>query len=63
MSDAKQIAGSENNIKNTHLHIVLCAFFCFFFQKFKSLLISELGKVFPEEMAKYKAIHGDDPPS
>uniref|UniRef100_A0A8C1RTI6 Mediator of RNA polymerase II transcription subunit 10 n=1 Tax=Cyprinus carpio TaxID=7962 RepID=A0A8C1RTI6_CYPCA len=27
------------------------------------LLISELGKVFPEEMAKYKAIHGDDPPS
>ncbi|XP_051992711.1 mediator of RNA polymerase II transcription subunit 10-like [Xyrauchen texanus] len=31
--------------------------------KFKSLLISELGKVFPEEMAKYKAIHGDDPPS
>lgn len=32
-------------------------------QKFKSLLISELGKVFPEEMAKYKAIHGDDPPS
>ncbi|KAG7277711.1 hypothetical protein CRUP_003599 [Coryphaenoides rupestris] len=29
-------------------------------QKFKSLLISELGKVFPEEMAKYKAIHGDD---
>uniref|UniRef100_A0A8C7GB33 Mediator of RNA polymerase II transcription subunit 10 n=2 Tax=Oncorhynchus TaxID=8016 RepID=A0A8C7GB33_ONCKI len=31
--------------------------------KFKSLLISELGKVFPEEMTKYKAIHGDDPPS
>ncbi|KAK3525181.1 hypothetical protein QTP86_021402 [Hemibagrus guttatus] len=31
--------------------------------KFKSLLIVELGKVFPEEMAKYKAIHGDDPPS
>ncbi|KAM3857960.1 mediator of RNA polymerase II transcription subunit 10 [Diretmus argenteus] len=31
--------------------------------KFKSLLISELSKVFPEEMATYKAIHGDDPPS
>lgn len=32
-------------------------------QKFKSLLISELGKVFPEEMVKYKAIHGEDAPS
>ncbi|KAM7372897.1 hypothetical protein PAMP_007790 [Pampus punctatissimus] len=31
--------------------------------KFKSLLISELGKVFPEEMSKYKATHGDDAPS
>ncbi|KAG7245192.1 hypothetical protein INR49_023758 [Caranx melampygus] len=31
--------------------------------KFKSLLISELSKVFPEEMSKYKAIHGEDPPS
>ncbi|XP_057683926.1 mediator of RNA polymerase II transcription subunit 10 [Corythoichthys intestinalis] len=31
--------------------------------KFKSLLISELSKVFPEEMSKYKAIHGDDAPS
>ncbi|XP_028317073.1 mediator of RNA polymerase II transcription subunit 10 [Gouania willdenowi] len=31
--------------------------------KFKSLLISEVGKVFPEEMAKYKAIHGEDAPS
>lgn len=36
---------------------------CISLQKFKSLLIAELGKVFPEEMAKYKAIHGDDPPS
>lgn len=31
--------------------------------KFKSLLISELSKVFPEDMAKYKAIRGEDPPS
>ncbi|CAG5892213.1 mediator of RNA polymerase II transcription subunit 10 [Menidia menidia] len=31
--------------------------------KFKSLLISELGKVFPEDMAKYRAIHGEDSPS
>ncbi|KAM9838947.1 mediator of RNA polymerase II transcription subunit 10 isoform 1-T1 [Aulostomus maculatus] len=31
--------------------------------KFKSLLISELSKVFPEDMARYKAIHGDDSPS
>ncbi|KAM4724674.1 mediator of RNA polymerase II transcription subunit 10 [Anableps anableps] len=28
--------------------------------KFKSLLISELSKVFPEEMAKYKDIRGED---
>ncbi|TNM93273.1 mediator of RNA polymerase II transcription subunit 10 [Takifugu rubripes] len=28
--------------------------------KFKSLLISELSKVFPEDMSKYKAIHGED---
>lgn len=34
----------------------------FFFQKFKSLLIQELTKVFPEDMAKYKAIRGEDPP-
>lgn len=34
---------------------------CFlFFQKFKSLLIQELTKVFPEDIAKYKAIRGDD---
>ncbi|KAM9383848.1 mediator of RNA polymerase II transcription subunit 10 [Pholidichthys leucotaenia] len=31
--------------------------------KFKSLLISELSKVFPDEMTKYKAIHGEDAPS
>ncbi|XP_013884277.1 mediator of RNA polymerase II transcription subunit 10 [Austrofundulus limnaeus] len=31
--------------------------------KFKSLLISELSKVFPEEMAKYRAIRGEDSPS
>ncbi|XP_007563794.1 mediator of RNA polymerase II transcription subunit 10 [Poecilia latipinna] len=31
--------------------------------KFKSLLISELSKVFPEEMAKYKDIRGEDGPS
>ncbi len=35
----------------------------FLLQKFKSLLISELSKVFPEEMSKYKAIHGEDAPS
>ncbi|KAM4549808.1 mediator of RNA polymerase II transcription subunit 10 [Fundulus heteroclitus] len=31
--------------------------------KFKSLLISELSKVFPEEMAKYKEKRGEDGPS
>ncbi|KAF7221529.1 mediator of RNA polymerase II transcription subunit 10 [Nothobranchius furzeri] len=31
--------------------------------KFKSLLISELSKVFPEEMSKYKAIRSEDAPS
>ncbi|KAK7898635.1 hypothetical protein WMY93_019488 [Mugilogobius chulae] len=31
--------------------------------KFKSLLISELSKVFPEDMAKYKAMRAEDPPS
>ncbi|MED6262250.1 Mediator of RNA polymerase II transcription subunit 10 [Xenoophorus captivus] len=31
--------------------------------KFKSLLISELSKVFPEEMAKYRDIRGEDGPS
>lgn len=31
--------------------------------KFKSLLISELSKVFPDDMEKYKAIRGEDPPS
>ncbi|XP_037548667.1 mediator of RNA polymerase II transcription subunit 10 [Nematolebias whitei] len=31
--------------------------------KFKSLLISELSKVFPEEMANYRAIRGEDSPS
>ncbi|PWA15329.1 mediator of RNA polymerase II transcription subunit 10 [Xiphophorus maculatus] len=31
--------------------------------KFKSLLISELSKVFPEEMAKYKDIREEDGPS
>ncbi|XP_017276496.1 mediator of RNA polymerase II transcription subunit 10 [Kryptolebias marmoratus] len=31
--------------------------------KFKSLLVSELSKVFPEEMAKYRAIRGEDSPS
>lgn len=36
--------------------------FFFSFQKFKSLLIQELTKVFPEDMAKYKAIRGEDPP-
>nr|XP_005513368.1 mediator of RNA polymerase II transcription subunit 10 [Columba livia] len=30
-------------------------------KKFKSLLIQELTKVFPEDMAKYKAIRGEDP--
>ncbi|MEQ2270645.1 Mediator of RNA polymerase II transcription subunit 10 [Xenotaenia resolanae] len=30
--------------------------------KFKSLLISELSKVFPEEMAKYRDIRGEDGP-
>ncbi|XP_045141098.1 mediator of RNA polymerase II transcription subunit 10 isoform X2 [Echinops telfairi] len=33
-------------------------------QKFKSLLIQELSKVFPEDMAKYRSIRGEDhPPS
>ncbi|KAG2465185.1 MED10 polymerase, partial [Polypterus senegalus] len=32
-------------------------------RKFKSLLILELGKVFPEEMSKYKALRGEDSPS
>ncbi|KAM4026825.1 mediator of RNA polymerase II transcription subunit 10 [Anomaloglossus baeobatrachus] len=33
-------------------------------KKFKSLLIQELSKVFPEDMAKYKAIRGEEhPPS
>uniref|UniRef100_A0A7M4F9J2 Mediator of RNA polymerase II transcription subunit 10 n=5 Tax=Archosauria TaxID=8492 RepID=A0A7M4F9J2_CROPO len=32
-------------------------------KKFKSLLIQELTKVFPEDMAKYKAIRGEDPPT
>ncbi|XP_034617393.1 mediator of RNA polymerase II transcription subunit 10 isoform X2 [Trachemys scripta elegans] len=31
-------------------------------KKFKSLLIQELTKVFPEDMAKYKAIRGEEPP-
>ncbi|XP_072303804.1 mediator of RNA polymerase II transcription subunit 10 [Eucyclogobius newberryi] len=31
--------------------------------KFKSLLISELSKVFPEDMAKYKVMRAEDPPS
>ncbi|KAJ8789106.1 hypothetical protein J1605_022207 [Eschrichtius robustus] len=34
------------------------------FAKFKSLLIQELSKVFPEDMAKYRSIRGEDhPPS
>ncbi|OBS80221.1 hypothetical protein A6R68_21579 [Neotoma lepida] len=33
-------------------------------KKFKSLLIQELSKVFPEDMAKYRSIRGEDhPPS
>ncbi|XP_053570554.1 mediator of RNA polymerase II transcription subunit 10 isoform X1 [Bombina bombina] len=34
-------------------------------KKFKSMLIQELSKVFPEDMAKYKAIRGGEehPPS
>ncbi|XP_043921334.1 mediator of RNA polymerase II transcription subunit 10 [Protopterus annectens] len=33
-------------------------------KRFKSLLIQELSKVFPEDMAKYKAVREDDhPPS
>lgn len=31
--------------------------------KFKSLLISELSKVFPEDMAKYKETRNEDSPS
>lgn len=30
------------------------------YQKFKSLLLVELSQVFPTEMAKYRAIRGDD---
>ncbi|GAB1599867.1 mediator of RNA polymerase II transcription subunit 10-like [Argonauta hians] len=32
------------------------------FKKFKATLIAELSKVFPNEMAKYRAIRGDDRP-
>ncbi|KAM4874998.1 mediator of RNA polymerase II transcription subunit 10-like [Thomomys bottae] len=31
-------------------------------KKFKSLLIQELSKVFPEDMAKYRSIRGEDSP-
>lgn len=50
----------QKNKKNTQTN---CFLLYLFQQKFKSLLISELGKVFPEEMSKYKAIHGEDAPS
>ncbi|GFT33465.1 mediator of RNA polymerase II transcription subunit 10 [Nephila pilipes] len=33
------------------------------YRRFKSLLLVELSKVFPNEMAKYRAIRGDDRPS
>ncbi|KAK2162236.1 hypothetical protein LSH36_101g01019 [Paralvinella palmiformis] len=33
------------------------------FKKFKTLLIVELSKEFPHEMAKYRAVRGDDRPS
>jgi len=29
-------------------------------QKFKTLLIAELSKVFPNEMAKYRSLRGDE---
>uniref|UniRef100_A0A8C2LGJ7 Mediator of RNA polymerase II transcription subunit 10 n=1 Tax=Cricetulus griseus TaxID=10029 RepID=A0A8C2LGJ7_CRIGR len=32
-------------------------------KKFKGLLIQELSKVFPEDMAKYRSIRGRSPPS
>ncbi|XP_015907250.1 mediator of RNA polymerase II transcription subunit 10 [Parasteatoda tepidariorum] len=33
------------------------------YRRFKSLLLVELSKVFPNEMAKYRAIRGDERPS
>ncbi|KAF8788144.1 mediator of RNA polymerase II transcription subunit 10-like [Argiope bruennichi] len=33
------------------------------YRRFKGLLLVELSKVFPNEMAKYRAIRGDDRPS
>lgn len=33
------------------------------YQKFKSLLLVELGQAFPNEVKKYKAIRGDERPS
>jgi mediator of RNA polymerase II transcription subunit 10 len=30
------------------------------YRRFKGLLLMELGKVFPNEMAKYRAIRGDE---
>jgi len=37
--------------------------FFYVLQKFKTLLIVELSKVFPNEMAKYRQLRGDDRPS
>jgi len=33
---------------------------CVLVQKFKTLLIAELSKVFPNEMAKYRSLRGDE---
>ncbi|KAL3195418.1 hypothetical protein MRX96_015878 [Rhipicephalus microplus] len=33
------------------------------YRRFKALLLEELTKVFPTEMAKYKTIRGDEPPA
>ena len=35
---------------------------CVVLQRFKTLLIIELSKVFPNEMAKYRQLRGDDRP-
>ena len=40
--------------------IYLSMNYCFLFQKFKTLLLIELDKVFPKEINTYRAIRGDD---
>lgn len=49
-------------MKSKYIVQIMYIYIFFSPQKFKSLLIQELTKVFPEDMAKYKAIRGEDPP-